>query len=494
VGAHTIGIDVGSQSIKGCLLDPDGEVLAVGRKACAMSHPASGWAEQDPAEWHVGLASVVHEMLERAGVAGREVGQLGLACQVDGVVPIDSELRPLRDAVIWLDRRATEESAALVDRVGERELFELTGLNCDASHTAPKMMWLRDNEPDIYKETRWLPAVGGYLVGWLTGEVVLDHANASSTLLYDIGAAGWSEQLAEAAGIEMSLLPEIRDSTDIAGCLTQGAAERLGLTTDCKVVVGTGDEHGAALAAGLLRPGLVADVTGTAEPVAAVADELTLDEELLVETHAHAVPGTLLVENPGFVSGGSTLWLSESVLRRPQADLFALAAKAPAGSDGVMFLPSLSGAMAPRWNDDMRGAFAGLSMNHDDAHLSRAVLEGCAYALRDIVDRLDALGLVDDEIRVVGGGARSPLWLQIKADVLNRPVRPVLAKEPTAMGAAMLAGVAGGAFADFDDAVARGVAIAPGPITPDAGRAARYEEGYAAYRRLYDGVEGALDD
>jgi xylulokinase len=492
VGACTIGIDVGSQSIKGCLLDPDGDVVAVGRQACAMRHPASGWAEQDPAEWHLGLVAVVHEMLERAGVAGREVGQLGLASQVDGVVPVDQALRPLRDAVIWLDRRAAAEAAALVRSVGERQLFELTGLNCNASHTGPKMMWLRDNEPEVYGEARWLPAVGGYLVGWLTGEVLIDHANASSTLLYDVGAGGWSERLIDAAGIEAEMLPEVRDSTEVAGCLTRAAAERLGLTSDCRVVVGTGDEHGAALAAGLLRPGLVADVTGTAEPVAAVAEEMTLDEDGLLETHAHAVPGTLLVENPGFVSGGSTLWLAESVLRRPQADLFSLAAEAPVGSDGVLFLPTLSGAMSPRWNDAMRGAFAGLSMNHDDTHLCRAVLEGCAYALRDIVDRLDALGLAGEEVRVVGGGARSELWLQIKADVLNRPVRPVLAEEPTALGAAMLAGVAGAAFAGFEDAVDRVVATAAEPIAPDPERAARYAEGYAAYRRLYDGIEGSI--
>jgi xylulokinase len=492
VAAYTIGIDVGSQSIKACLLDPDGDVVAVGRQGCSMRHPASGWAEQDPAEWHVGLVAVVYEVLERAGVAGRDVGQLGLACQVDGVVPVDAALRPLRDAIIWLDRRAAAEASALVQSVGERELFELTGLNCNASHTSPKMMWLREHEPDVYAEARWLPAVGGYLVGWLTGEVAIDHANASSTLLYDVGEAGWSERLIEAAGIEAEMLPEVRDSTDLAGCLSRAAAERLGLTTDCKVIVGTGDEHGAALAAGLLRPGLVADVTGTAEPVAAVAAELTLDEEGLVETHAHAVPGTLLVENPGFVSGGSTLWLAESVLRRPQADVFSLAAEAPPGSDGAIFLPTLSGAMSPRWNDAMRGAFAGLAMNHTDAHLARAVLEGCAYALRDIVDRLDSLGLAGDEVRVVGGGARSSLWLQIKADVMDRPVRSVLAEEPTALGAAMLAGCAGGVFSDFDDAVARAVALAPEAIRPDPERAARYEETYAAYRRLYDGVEGSI--
>jgi xylulokinase len=501
-GSHVIGLDVGSQSIKGCLVAPGGAVVAVARYGCEMHHPASGWAEQDPAAWRLGLAAVVRELLGRGGLAGRDVGSVGLASQVDGVVPTDGGLQPLRDAVIWLDRRAAEQAGALARRVGEQELFEITGLNCDASHTAPKIMWLAEHEPALYRSTRWLLPVGSYLVGWLTGAVVVDPANASSTLLYDVTKGGWSEFLLDAAGIDGALLPEIRPATDVAGRLTVEAAGKLGLWAGCPVVVGTGDDHSAALAAGLLRPGLVVDVTGTAEPVGAVAAELTLDPERLVETHAHAAPGTLLVENPGFVSGGSTLWLAESVLRCRQADLLTLAATAPAGSDGVLFLPALSGATAPRWNDRMRGAFAGLGMNHTGAELARAVLEGCAYALRDIVDRLAALGLAGrptgddatdddtrDEVRVVGGGARSPLWLQIKADVLNRPVRPVLAAEPTAVGAAMLAGVSTGMFTDLDDAVMRTVAIAPEPVRPDPDRADRYAECYASYRRLYDGVE-----
>ncbi|HEX2393467.1 MAG TPA: FGGY family carbohydrate kinase [Solirubrobacterales bacterium] len=491
MGAHTIGMDVGSQSVKGCLLDPDGDVVAVGRRGATMRHPASGWAEQDPAEWETGLTAVVAELLERGGVKAAEVGQLGLACQVDGVVPVDAELRPLRDALIWLDRRAEAEAAELLERVGERELFELTGLNCNASHTAPKMMWLHRHEPEVYGETRWLPAVGPYLVARLTGEMAIDHANASSTLLYDVGEGVWSERLAEAAGIDLALLPAIRDSTDVAGVLTAEAAARLGLSPDCRVVVGTGDDHGAALAAGLLRPGPIADVTGTAEPVATVAEQLTLDEGGLVETHAHAVPRALLVENPGFVSGGSTLWLAESVIGCPQADVFELAGRAEPGAGGVLFLPTLSGAMAPRWNDRMRGAFAGLGMNHGQPELARAVLEGCAFALRDVVDRLESLGLGGEEVRVVGGGARSPLWLQIKADVLDRPVRPVLAEEPTALGAALLAALAGGSFGDFDEAIAHGVDVGPA-VRSDPARAALYAERHAAYRRLYDGVEGSI--
>jgi xylulokinase len=490
--SYVIGLDVGSQSVKGVLVDPAGEVVAVGRHPSRMRHPASGWAEQDPAEWRAGLAGAVGAVLAESGVAPDQIGALGLACQVDGVVPTDAALAPLRDAVIWLDRRATAQAAALAAAVGEQELFELTGLNCDASHTAPKMMWLRDAEPDVYRRTRWLLPVGSYLVGWLTGETVVDPANASSTLVYDVAAGGWSDRLLAAAGIDGALLPRIGPADAVAGELLPEPAAALGLAAGCPVVVGTGDDHAAALAAGLLRPGLVVDVTGTAEPVGAVADELTLDEQRLVETHAHAVPGTLLVENPGFVSGGSTLWLAESVLRCPQADLFDLAGTAPPGSDGVLFLPTLSGATAPRWNDAMRGAFAGLSMNHTGAHLARAVLEGCAYALRDIVDRLAELGLAEGEVRVVGGGARSTLWLQVKADVLDRPVRPVLAAEPTAVGAAMLAGTAGGMFADLAEAVDRSVAVAPEPVIPDPARAAVYAESYAAYRRLYDGIEGSL--
>jgi xylulokinase len=217
---------------------------------------------------------------------------------------------------------------------------------------------------------------------------------------------------------------------------------------------------------------------------------VVLDPERMVETHAHAVPGCLPVENPGFVSGGSTLWLARSVLGVDQGAIFDLAARAPAGADGVTFLPALSGSMAPRWNEDMRGAFTGLAMNHDGSHLARAVLEGCAYALRDVVDRLDSLG-VGGHIRVVGGGARSPLWMQIKADVLGRPVRAVLADEATATGAAFLAGTAAGTFTDLDDAVARAVEVAPATVDPDPAVRDRYDEAYVAYRALFDAVEGA---
>ena len=489
---HIIGIDVGSQSVKGILLSPDAELLGVANATCTMTNPAPGWADQDPRDWEQGIERVVAQLLAASGLPGEAVSHLGLACQVDGVVPVAADGRPLRDGIIWLDRRASGQSRRLADEVGVDWLFATTGLNADASHIAPKIMWLRDCEPETYRATAVMASVGGYLLGWLTGLIAQDHANASSTLLYDIRRRAWSETLLGAAGIDPAALPRIRPSHEIAERLRADAAQRLGLTTRCEVVVGTGDEHAASLGAGAVSQGTITDVTGTAEPVTAVAAEIVFDPERLVETHAHAVDGAWLIENPGFVSGGSTLWLAENVLGVRQGELFDVAAAAPAGSDGVLFLPTLCGATAPRWNDRVRGVFAGLSLNHGGGHLARAVLEGCAFALRDIVVRLDAMGLGGPEIRVVGGGARSPLWMQIKADVTGRPVRAVLASEPTALGAAILAGVGCGLFADAADAVARVVALAPEPLLPRPDAVAVYDEAYQKYLTLFDAVEVAL--
>lgn len=485
---YVIGVDVGSQSVKAVLVSPDGGTVATSSFPCSMEHPSSGWSEQDPMEWQRGVAATVRGVVSSSTINPGEVSHIGLACQVDGVVAVDRQLRPLRNAIIWLDRRATVQASHLVNRLGTETIFGISGLNPDASHIAPKMMWLREQEPGTFRETHLLPPVAGYLLGWLTGVTVQDHANASSTLLYDVGARDWSQALLAAADIDPRLLAPIVAAHSLVGHLTAEAADKLGLTTACVAVAGTGDDHAAALGAGVVGPGVIADVTGTAEPVAAATTLAVFDDEHLLETHAHAVDGLLLVENPGFVSGGSTMWLA-SVLSASQQDVFDWAALAPAGSDGVTFLPALSGATAPRWNDRMRGAFHGLSMNHDHAHMSRAVLEGCVYALRDITDRLSQMQLGGREIRVIGGGTRSALWLQIKADVTGLPVRPVLDAEPTALGAAMLAGVGAGIFADAAEAAGQMSRLAESCYEPNTANAGLYDDAYGNYRRLFDALE-----
>jgi xylulokinase len=489
---YLIGADIGSQSVKAVLLDPDGQTVGSAGRGCVMQHPASGWAEQDPGDWTGGLTDAIGQLLARHRIRPSQVSHLGLAAQVDGLVAVDDRLRPLRSGIIWLDRRACDQAAALARQLGTEHIFGTTGLNADASHIAPKLMWLREHEPDTFRQARAFPPVGGYLLGWLTGVLAQDHANASSTLLYDVRTGTWDDGMLQASGLDPAVLAPIRPSAEIAGTLTAQAAAELGLSRDCAVVVGTGDEHAACIGAGAVVPGLVADVTGTAEPVAVTAASAVFDPEQVVETHAHAVTGLLLVENPGFVSGGCTLWCAQAILGTDQAGLFELAASAPAGAGGVLFVPALSGATVPRWNDRMRGVFAGLAMNHDRAHLARAVIEGCTFALRDVLGRLEELGLCGPQIRVVGGGARSELWLQIKADVTGRTVRAVVADEPTALGAAVLAGLAAGVFRDIADAVARTVTLAPRAYEPDERTRSVYQERYAQYRALYDGAEGAL--
>lgn len=486
---YSIGCDVGSQSLKGVLLDPAGVIVAQSASAYPVDYPRPGWAQQDARAWQRALGEVVRELVASAQVAPAEVGMLGLASQVDGLVPVDDDGVPLGPAIIWLDRRATAEAASLQRRLSGTDVRTVTGLNVDASHVAPKILWLREHDPGVAERASGLLLPGSALVAWLTGERVVDHANASSTLLYDLHARSWSAPLLEAASVDPARLGRIADAQQVAGHLRPSAADSIGLTTRTRVVVGTGDEHGATLGAGGTRPGIVVDITGTAEPVCVASAQPTIDSTGLVETHGHADPRVWLVENPGFVSGGSVRWFLDTMGHIDHATLEREAAAVPPGADGVTFLPTLSGATAPRWNDRALGTVGGLGLNHGRGHLARALLEGCAFALRDIVDRLHELGLGADEIRVVGGGARSDLWMQIKSDVTGRTVRALTGEESTATGAAMLAGVAEGTFADLDQAVDALAILSTRRWEPDPESRDAYAQAYAAYRALFDAAE-----
>ena len=488
---YVIGCDVGSQSLKGVLLDDHGRTCAQASASYPVEYPHAGWAQQDAADWRRALAAVVRQLVHTGGIDAADVVALGLASQVDGLVAVDADGTALAPAIIWLDRRATEQARRLGTVVAPDDIRRRTGLNLDASHVAPKLLWLRDHEPAIFERAAGLLLPGSALLAWLTGEPRIDHANASSTLLYDLVGRQWAEDLLAAVEVDPSRLGAIAAASEVAGPLRHEAAEALGLTVRTVVVVGTGDEHAACLGAGAIRPGIVVDITGTAEPVATAALTPVLDPEGLVETHAHADARAWLVENPGFVSGGSVSWFRASMGNDQPADALDAAAQAACGpgADGVTFLPTLSGATAPRWNDSARGVFAGLSLHHDRRHLYRALLEGCTFALRDVVDQLDAIGLGAEELRVVGGGARSPMWLQMKADVTGRPVRTLACDEATAMGAAMLAMVGGGLIPDLDAAVDQVVAVRAERYEPDPTTRSAYDDAYGRYRTLFDAIE-----
>ncbi len=493
--SSVIGCDIGSQSLKAVLVSFDGVLIGEASEGYSIDYPQSLWAEQPAERWTGALALAVRRLLAETQTRADQVHAIGLATQVDGVVPIDPAGRPLRPAIIWMDRRAGEQCEAARRLVNAEDVFQLTGLNLDPSHVAPKIRWIAEHQPEIYAQAAHFLLPGSYLAHHLTGEVAVDYSNASSTLLMDVRTRAWSPAMCEAFEIDPVRLARIDAATQPLGRLRPAIAEALGLSAQTIVMIGCGDEHAACLGAGVAQPGLVGDIAGTAEPVCAASAEPAFDSTHLIETHCHADPDLWLLENPGFVSGGNLRWYRDhfsplevraalELNQSPYPLLDAGAARVPPGAEGMVFLPCLMGAMAPTWNDSARGVFFGFTLAHTRDHFTRALLEGSAYAVRDITDQMRAMGLDLAEMRVVGGGAKSRLWNQIKAAVTGLPVTVPRITETTAMGAALLALVGSGAHHNLTEACQQVVHIRE-RIEPRPEAQAVYAELYALYRQMY---------
>lgn len=487
---YVIGVDLGTQSCKGVLVDAYGKIVAEANQAHDPSYPKPGWAEQDTEEWIHSLKAVVGRLLEISSVSPEEIGTIGFDSQVDGAVAVGRDGKVLRNALIWLDRRAEEETREIGCRISADRVFELTGLNLDSSHVAPKLLWIKNHEPEVFEKAAHILLPGSYMVHWLTGESYVDYSNASSSMLYNVTEKSWDSEMGNAVGIDPSIMGTIGAAEDVVSTLSEKAARELGLSVKTKVIIGSGDEHAACLGTGLVKPGMVCDITGTAEPVAAVADRPYFDTiGRLVETHAHADQRWWLIENPGFVSGGSTRWFRDYVVRSDSYDsMNVMAARSPVGSNGVIFLPCMQGAMTPTWNGNARGTFTGLTLSHSFDDLCRAVFEGIAFGLRDNIDRFEEIGMDCSSVRIVGGGTKSPLWCQMKADLLGKPMTAAKNAEGAAIGAAMLASVAEGNFANLDEAAQAMVELGA-TYEPDPGKKAAYDEAYVRYQACYRAME-----
>lgn len=492
---YVIGCDVGSQGTKAVLLSLDGQIVGEAYAGYEIDYPHPLWAQQPVERWTNALRDAICEVLHTAGVSGASVGGLALGTQVDGVVPIDGTGNALYPGIIWMDRRATAQTDALRTPANETEFFNRTGLNLDATHVAPKIQWLAENEPRVYERAAQFLLPGSYLAHHLTGEAAVDYSNASSTLLLDVRSKQWSPEMCAVFKIDAGTLAPIGAASAVLGTLRPAAAQELGLSPETRVMIGSGDEHAACVGAGVLLPGIVGDIVGTAEPVCAASDTLGFDETRLVESHCHADENQWLLENPGFVSGGNLRWyrdqfgLAEELAGKERGTtayrLFDEGAlKIAAGSDGLIFLPCLMGAMAPTWNDTARGTFMGFTLAHTRAHFARSIMEGSAYAVRDITDRFTAMGVPSRELRVMGGGARSALWNQIKADVTGLQVGVPQTSETTALGAAFLALVGVGAYKSLEEASSHIVRIVE-RFEPNAETQRRYEGLYRLYRETY---------
>ena len=494
-GPYVIGCDIGSQGTNTALYDADGGLTASAYQAYDVLYPHPGWAEQDPRDWTEAVHATVRQVLEQVPEGASAVKAISFGSQLDGMVVCDSQGKPLRHAMIWMDRRAEAQAEAVAKRMPREDFYGHVGANLDSSHAVFKALWVRDEEPDAFTRAARLMPPGSYVVQAAAGACVVDYSNASSLALLDPRTRSWSDAVLEVTGLDRRMLPELGAGTLGVGRVSGDFASASGLARDTCVVLGCGDEMAATLGAGVFAPGEVCDVVGTAEPVCAVSSAPRADRTMLVECHPHGDPDSWLLENPGFVSGGNLRWWRDQ-FHSPSDTYDALTAPAagvPPGAEGLLFLPCMQGAMAPEWNGAARGAFYGLTLAHTRAHLTRALLEGSAFALRDILEAMRGAGLDVRRLTIVGGGAKGSLWRQIKADVTGLPVRVPENVETTATGAAILAAVGAGLFPDVASAVQAFVAYQPAEHVPDPERRRTYDDAYRHYRELYYALKPVFD-
>ena len=492
-GPYVIGCDIGSQGTNTALYAADGALVASAYEGYDVLFPRPGWAEQDPRLWIEALHRTIRQVV--AHVDPSAVKAISFGSQLDGMVACDAGGKPLRNAMIWMDRRAEAQVAELGERVSREAFYLHTGANLDSSHAVFKALWIRDEEPDVFARAAKLMPPGSYAVQEASGLSVVDYSNASSLALLDPRTRTWSVEVLAAVGLDPALLPELAPGTRGVGRVTDAFASATGLARDTCVVIGCGDEMAATLGAGVFAPGEVCDVVGTAEPVCAVSSAPRQDLTMLVECHPHGDPDSWLLENPGFVSGGNLRWWRDHFWGAEASydDICAPAAEVAAGAEGLVFLPCMQGAMAPEWNGAARGVFSGLSLAHTRAHMTRALLEGSAFALRDILEAMRNAGLDVRRLTIVGGGAKGALWRQIKSDVTGLPVRVPENVETTATGAAILAAVGAGVFPDIGSAVSTFVRYRPEEHAPDPERRAVYDEAYRRYRDVYFALKPVFD-
>jgi len=458
-----VGLDVGTTGVKALAITPGGEVVASAEEGYGFSAPQPGWSEQDPEDWW----RASERALSRLGV---ETARVGLSGQMHGLVCLDERGDVLRPAILWNDQRTAAECAEIEERVGLERLIALTGNRALTGFTAPKLLWLRRHEPEVYGRIDRIVLPKDYVRLRMTGEWAIDAADASGTLLFDVAGRRWSDEVLAALEIPTEWLPPVSESTEIAGA---------------------GDQQAAALGVGVIEPGTVSVVLGTSGVVLAALPAYAHDSQARVHAFCHALPGTWEAMGVMLNAAGSLRWFRDALAPGASFDeLTAEAASWEAGADGAIFLPYLQGERTPHADPDARGAFSGLSLQHGRGTLVRAVLEGVAYGLRDSLELLRELGVDPAAGRASGGGAHSRLWLEIVASVLELPLERMLVDEGSAYGAGLLAGIAGGTFASAQEAVASCVRVRE-TVEPNPAWAGRYRDGYARFRALYPAIRGA---
>jgi len=488
-----LGLDVGTSGAKAVLVAEDGRVVASAAEEYPLSTPRPLWSEQDPADWWRGSRTALRRVVEHAGSASAIAG-LGLTGQMHGAVFLDDADTVIRPAILWNDGRTGPQCDEIERRVGAERLIRIAGNPALAGFQAPKVLWLRQHEPANYARLRRLLLPKDYIRLLLTGQAASDASDAAGTLLLDLARRDWSDELLTALQIRRAWLPQVYEGPEITGRLRQPVADELGLPAGLPVIAGGGDNAAAAVGTGVVREGVISSSIGTSGVLFAHSDAIRLDPQGRLHSFCHAVPGAYHLMAVTLSAGGAYQWLRNTLRDLDRTldytRLSELAAATPAGAEGLVFAPYLSGERTPHRDPLARGAFVGLTLRHGLGHLARAVMEGVVFSLRDGLEIMRELGLDIGEVRAIGGGARSRLWRQMQADIFGVPITTMRVEEGPAFGAALLAGVGAGVYGDIDQAV--GVVATGETITPRPEAAARYDALYQVYRGLYGSLRPAF--
>ncbi len=501
---YLIALDLGTSGTKASLFDTDGSLVSSCTEGYEVYYGPAGEAEEDPEDWWKAVVRAVRKIT--AG-RSRHVAAISFSGQMQGCLPVDAEGRPLRRSMIWADTRAREQEKALAERIGRAHAYDLLGHRISCSYTLEKLMWLKDSEPDVYRRTACVLQAKDYIIFRMTGRMLTDLSDGSGTNGMDLRKGVWSEEIFDAAGVDMAKMPELHASTDVAGKLTAEAAEALGLSGEVSVVVGGGDGPCATLGAGCIRDGQYYLTFGTSAWIAGTSEVPAQDSGHVLMTFRHVIPGKFSPTGTMQAAGSSLSYIAGTFCgeeaarakkegRSVYAVLDEMAEQVPAGSDGLMYLPYLLGERSPRWNPDASGAFLGMRMAHTKAHYIRAVLEGIALNLNVILEAQRKNGDIR-ELILTGGGAEGDVVAQILADVTGcRIIRPDHVEESTSMAAAVLAGIGAGIYDGFD-AISEYIHYGE-PLEPDRKAHAVYEkemkifnEAYEALKPIYPEMRGS---
>ena len=498
--SYLLGIDIGTSGTKALVIDTDrdGAVIGSATVEYPLYVPKPLWAEQNPEDWWQAAVAAVREATSDAGIKGSDIKGVGLSGQMHGAVFLDSEDRVLRPSILWCDQRTAAECEWITQTVGAERVVELISNPVLTGFTAGKIVWLRNNEPDIYARVAKVLLPKDYIRLKLTGEYATDVSDASGTALFNVRERKWSYEMLEAVQIPSKWMPDVYESPEVSGRLTAQAASETGLEVGTPVVGGGGDQAAGAVGSGVVKTGIISSTVGTSGVVFAFADEPVVDSKLRVHTFCHAVPGKWHVMGVMLSAGGSLRWfrdamcekereMASAVGRDPYDIISEEAAQVPAGCEGLIFLPYLTGERTPYPDPNARGVFFGITLRHSKAHFARAVMEGVAYGLQDSFEILTQMGVPVSQVRASGGGARSELWRQIQADVTGYEHVTLNIEEGPAYGVALLAGVGIGVYPSVEKACESTIRVV-GSTKPNVERMGVYRNYHRIYQSLYQSL------